>query len=66
MSRPGLLQTYRDEIVGYIKRKYGFTEEKADSIFRRACKGRYKPLTAVIVENEQEGLPVLKAVDLVT
>jgi len=66
MSRPGLLQTYRDEMVSYLKRRYGFSEEEADRRFRLACKDRYQPQTAIIVENEEDGKPVLKAVDLVS
>ena len=66
MARPGLLQTYRDEMVSYLMRRYGFSEEEADKRFRRACKDRYQPQTAIIVENEEDGRPVLKAVDFVT
>ena len=66
MSRPGVLQTYRDEMVSYMKRTFGFSEEEADRRFRLACKDRYKPQTAIIVENVEDGRPELKAVDLVS
>ena len=66
MSRPGVLQTYRDEMVAYIKREFGLSEEEADKQFRLACKDRYRPQTAIIVENVEDGRPELKAVDLVT
>ena len=66
MSRPRILQTYRDTMVTHLQRKFGFSEEEADRRFRLACKDRYSPMTAVVVETLTEGLPQLKAVDLVT
>ena len=66
MSRPKILTTYRDTMVTHLIRKFGFSEEEADRRFRLACKDRYSPMTAVVVETLTEGLPQLKAVDLVT
>lgn len=66
MARPRILQTYRDTMVTHLQRKFGFSAEEADRRFRLACKDRYSPMTAVVVETLTEGLPQLKAVDLVT
>ena len=64
MSRPQLLKSYKDQMATYISRKYGLPIEKAAELSLQMCEENYKPLTAVVVETKEDGIPVIKAVDL--
>ena len=64
MARQPLLKCYRDQVATYIARKYGLPLEQASQISLELCKEHYKPLTAIIEETKEDGIPVIRAVDL--
>jgi len=66
MARQPLLKCYRDQVATYMRRKYGITEQQASDISLELCKEFYKPLTAVVEETKEDGIPVIRAVDLAT
>ena len=64
MARQPLLKCYRDQVATYMARKYGLPPDKASELSLELCKEFYHPLTAVIEETKEDGIPVIKAVDL--
>ena len=66
MARQPLLKCYRDQIATYMQRKYGIPAEQAMQYSLELCKEYYKPLTAVVEETKEDGIPVIRAVDLAT
>lgn len=66
MARQPLLKCYRDQVATYMMRKYGVTKEQASEMSLELCKEYYQPLTAVVEETKEDGIPVIRAVDLAT
>lgn len=66
MARKSVIAAYKESMITYLKIRYGFSDEEAKSRLSKACEGRYRPMTAVIEDDIADGMPVLKAVDLVT
>lgn len=65
MSRPGILESYRTTMVDYLVRRFGITSDKASEMVTNIITKRYRPMTVIIEETLQDGVPQLKAVDLV-
>lgn len=64
MARQPLLKCYRDQVAAYISRKYGIPLDQASNLSLELCKENYKPLTAIIEETKEDGIPVIRAVDM--
>ncbi len=65
-TRPGILQSYKENMATYISRIHNISYQQAEAMVREIMKERYTPKTAILLDTRHYGEPKIVGADLAT